>query len=112
LANNGEAEIVRGTRKWVCKYIDRVRYWYAQKEPRIEITLLADNLEFMFKRVQDELAAKDIIQFFTAPRYSSSTGLAERGFGMVRSIARCMLKAKDATRVLGSCSPTRYLHIK
>jgi transposase InsO family protein len=95
LANNGEAEIIRGAREWVRRYIDRVRYWYAQKEPRIEITLLADNLEFRYRRVQEELAAKDIIQFFTAPRHSSSNGLAERGFGMVRAMARCMLKAKD-----------------
>jgi hypothetical protein len=31
-----------------------------QKEPGIEITLLADKLEFRYIRVQDELAAKDI----------------------------------------------------
>jgi hypothetical protein len=95
LANNGEAEIIRGTNEWVRNYIDRVRYWYVRKEQRVEITLLADNLEFSYKRVQDALAAKDILQFFTAPRHSSSNGPAERGFGIIRAMARCMLKAED-----------------
>jgi hypothetical protein len=72
LKGNGEAEIKRGTLKWVRRYIDMVRFWYLAKGFRVEISLLADNLEFRYKKVQEVLAVRDIIQYFTSPRHSSS----------------------------------------
>jgi hypothetical protein len=95
LLDNGEDEIILAVDRWDKKCLTRVRAWYREKYDRIPFTLLSDNLEFRYSKVQVAVAKLGVQQFFTAPRHSSSNGVAERGFGVIRPMARALMAAKD-----------------
>ena len=95
LVDNSEEEIILAINRWNSKCLSKVRAWYKDKYHITHISLLSDNLEFKYSRVQGLLGELGIQQFYTAPRHSSSNGVAERGFGIIRSMARAMMKAND-----------------
>ena len=95
LLDNGEDEIILAVDRWDKKCLTRVRAWYKDKYDRIPFTLLSDNLEFRYSKVQVAVAKLGFQQFFTAPRHSSSNGVAERGFGIIRTMARAIMTARD-----------------
>ena len=96
LHDKSAEEIQAAVCTWHHKMLLKVKSWYGKKyNDRVPITLLSDNLEFKYPQVQETVARCGAEQFFTAKHHSSSNGVAERGFGVLRPMARALLKAKD-----------------
>jgi hypothetical protein len=95
IADNTEEEILLAVNRWNTQCLAKVRAWYKDKYHIIHISLLSDNLEFKYPRVQAALSGIGVQQYYTAPRHSSSNGVSERGFGVLRPMARSMMTARD-----------------
>jgi hypothetical protein len=95
LKNNAEESILVAIEEWNKRFVVRAKEWYSSNKEKIHISLLSDNLELKYKKIQERIAELGIHQYYTAPRHSSSNGLSERSIGVVRVMARAMLKARD-----------------
>jgi hypothetical protein len=94
LKDNSERSIIEAVKIWYRECLAKVKAWYGDQN-RVPISLLADNLEFQYSGVKLIVSELGILQYYTAPAHSSSNGVAERGIGIIRMIARAILKAKD-----------------
>jgi hypothetical protein len=95
LKNNAEESILVAIEEWNRMFVVRAKEWYSSNKKKIHNSLLSDNLELKYKKIQDRITELGIYQYYTAPRHSSSNCLSERSIGVVRVMARAVLKARD-----------------
>jgi hypothetical protein len=95
LKTNWEESNLWTIEEWNKRFVRRAKVWYSENRDKVHMSILSDNLELKYKKVQERIAELGIQQFYTAPRHSSSNGLAEREIGVVQVMARVILKARD-----------------
>jgi hypothetical protein len=93
--SNDEAAIIQVVIAWNEGYVMKAKAWTQDQTSHTPISLYSDNLEFKYPGVQRLLASFGINQYFTAPRHSSSNGVAERSIGIIRTMARALMRARD-----------------
>jgi hypothetical protein len=94
LKDNSKKSILTEVDKWDAACVKKANSWYNGSQ-KVHISLFANNLEFRYPAVQAKLIVLGIEEYFTVPGHSSSNGVAECTMGVVRTMARGMMYAKD-----------------
>lgn len=89
--DNTEESVLSAVQLWFHRFIVPVKEEYARTRPLVVIHVYADNGEMKYPQVKAFLESKMVFLHYTAPKHSSSNGVAEVGIKAVRSVSRSIL---------------------
>jgi hypothetical protein len=67
LKTHAEESILSAVEEWNKMFVVRAKEWYSVNTKKIHISLLSDNLELKYKKIQERIAELGIHQYYTAP---------------------------------------------
>ena len=89
--DNTEANVLAAVQLWHHRYILPIKEEYGRTRPLVVVHVYADNGEMKYPKVREFLQGKMYFQHFTAPKHSSSNGVAEVGIKAVRTVSRSLM---------------------